>query len=126
MDGRLILVVEDDAEMAELLRDFLSRVGYNVIVVHTGSAALAACTGATPAKPPDLVVCDVMMNEMNGIELTRKLLATIPSLPIILFSAYADLALRDEARRAGARRLLSKPFGLAVMAAAVREELIRK
>lgn len=122
-----IAVVDDDPIMHGLLRDFLTRQGYKISNVNSATEALALFLSSTPTNPaPDLVLSDVKMSPLNGIELTKQLLASRPLLPVILFSVYESSELDTEALKAGARRLLKKPFPLAELANAIKAELGKK
>ena len=101
------VLIADDNDSVRLglsllldLHDNLTLVGEAV----DGATAIALCRLAQP----DVVIMDVMMPEMNGIEATRVLIAENPDLKIILLSSYLDTELLLEARAAGAIRYLSK------------------
>ena len=69
MANEKILVVDDDKNICELLRQYLVKEGYNVTMVHDGSAALAEFD----KLHPDLVLLDVMMPRMDGLEAVRRM-----------------------------------------------------
>ncbi len=117
-----ILVVDDDREMVFLLKEFLTRQGYDVAVANSGQSALRFF-GKGMVKSPEIVVSDVKMSPVNGLELATALQAHQPNLPVILFSAYANGNLEVAAEEAGAIRFLRKPFGLLEIADLVKEEL---
>lgn len=114
-----ILVVEDDPEMKSLLRDFLSRQGYGVVTAMSGAGALRLLEGGT--FDADLVVSDVRMAPMSGLELTRRLSSQSPDVPVVLMSAFGDAELEREALRCGAKRYVKKPFSLLTMEGVVRD-----
>ena len=74
---------------------------------------------------PKIVLSDVNMSPIDGLELTSLLRNERPNLPVILFSAYANGNLAEAAEKAGAKRFLRKPFGLHQVATMVEEELSR-
>ena len=98
-----ILIVDDDAELCNLLRLYLGRLGHCVSVVHGGQEALAFLEGCTP----DLVVADVMMPGMDGLELLRRLKADGRlSVPVLVYTGCQEHL--GEARRLGADACLAK------------------
>jgi DNA-binding NtrC family response regulator len=121
-----ILVVDDDAEMKLLLCDFLTRQGYNVKTASSGTAALNLLSSLPVDEAPNLVLSDVKMGSMSGIDLTKRILTEHPKLPVVLFSAFWNGELEIEALRSGARRFLRKPFPLGEIARTVNEELKKR
>ena len=92
-----ILVVDDEQEITLVLRSGLAKHGYDVRVAGEGEAALELFR----AWPPDLVVTDLSMPNMNGLKLCERLRA-ISSIPIIVLSVKGDEATKVEALDAGA------------------------
>jgi two-component system, response regulator, stage 0 sporulation protein F len=80
-----ILVVDDEKHICELYRSELEDEGYRVTVANSGAEALAEVEG----NPPDLIVLDVQMPGMDGIETLEKLLGRDKGIPIILNTAYS-------------------------------------
>jgi len=103
----LILLVDDDAETRILLRDFL-QADYNIILADNGLEAY----NKVLSNKPDLIVLDVMMPEMDGIELCFKLRENFDTshLPIILLTAKAEIEDRITGLKAGADSYIPKPF----------------
>lgn len=103
----LILLVDDDSEILMLLRDFL-KADYNIIFAANGLEALEKVS----SDKPDLIVSDVMMPEMDGIELCDKLRANFDTshLPMILLTAKAEIEDRIAGLKAGADSYIPKPF----------------
>ncbi len=103
----LILIVDDDPEILVLLKDFL-QVEYNIIFAENG---LEAYNKILISKP-DLIVSDVMMPEMDGIELCRKLRENFDTshLPIILLASKSEIEDRIAGLKAGADSYIPKPF----------------
>lgn len=118
-----ILVVDDDREMLILLQDFLTRQGYEVSIANNGKNALTFFKKTAPKEIPELVLADIKMSPVNGLELASALLANHPNMPVILFSAFANGGLAKASVHAGARRFLPKPFALSHLAAVLKEEL---
>jgi len=103
-----VLMVEDDVEVAALVRDMLSDIGYDVIHVSNPDAALGALANA---RHLDLVFSDIMMpGGKSGIDLARELRQRRPDLPVLLTSGYIERN-RDEAVAMGIQ-VLPKPYGL--------------
>jgi two-component system response regulator MprA len=78
-----ILVVDDDPRITELLRRVLAYEGYSVATGATGDEALAR----TLERPPDLIVLDIMLPGLNGLEVTQRLRAAGDHVPVILLTA---------------------------------------
>ncbi len=123
MPGERVLFVDDEEQIRKLLSTWLTRQGYEVIVATDGWEALKAIR----AKAPDLVITDVNMPIMNGLELTRRLRADhrTARIPVIMLSArkQADDVLTGYAE--GADEYIPKPVEMAVLSAKV-EVLIRR
>ena len=116
-----ILLVEDDAALAASSLDGLSALGFDVEHVGTGAGALAAV--ASPV-PPDVVLLDLGLPDMDGQEVCRRIRATA-DIPIIIVSARGDEADRVIALELGADDYLVKPFGMRELAARIRAVMRR-
>jgi len=121
-----ILVIDDDADMKLLLSDFLSRQGYSVRTASSGLDAFNLLGSLPVNQLPDLVLSDVKMGSLSGIDLTKRLVSKHPNLPVVLFSVFENGELQEEALKCGARRFLRKPFRLGEIAKIVKEELKKK
>jgi type II secretory ATPase GspE/PulE/Tfp pilus assembly ATPase PilB-like protein/RNA polymerase subunit RPABC4/transcription elongation factor Spt4 len=102
-----ILVVDDDLNLAELLKRFLEREFYDVTVAHNGREAIEQVY----LNKPDLIITDVVMPEMDGIELCRKLKSQLMTsfIPIIMLTRQSDLETEVEGFEVGADDFLPKP-----------------
>lgn len=109
--SRTILVVDDDALFRGLLEKLLHQLGHRVLLAADGEAALACQT----ADLPDIVLMDVVMPGMGGIEATRRLRAMNGRLPIVLISAQGDDDSRIQGLSAGADDYLYKPLKLPLL-----------
>jgi CheY-like chemotaxis protein len=104
--NQAVLVVDDDPDVLSILSAYLQRCGYQVRSAATAAEGLAAVTQSTP----DVVISDIAMPEMDGIELCRALRARNSKMPVILMSGHASAIEPDRIRKAGATALLAKPF----------------
>ena len=114
-DTGRILVVDDHALNSELLAVHLERLGYRVTSTGSGPAALAAIA----AEPPDLVLMDVLMPGMSGLEVLRRLRAEAAwaDLPVILVSGLGETEDIVEGLRLGANDYVTKPINLPILQA---------
>lgn len=118
-----ILVVDDDIDSLKLIGLMLQRQGYEVIAANTGSQALARVHN----DHPDLIILDVMMPDMNGYDVCKRL-RTNPdtqSIPIIMFTAKTLIDDKVAGFEAGADDYLTKPTHPAELAARVKQMLAR-
>ena len=121
--GEHIVFVDDEPALVALGQDLLGDLGYRVSGFTSAHAALAALREA----PDDIevVVTDLTMPEMSGIDLARAMLAIRRDLPIILATGYSGALTHEQVQAAGIRTLLVKPAVLETLATAVHEELRR-
>ena len=116
-----ILVVDDEASQRELLGGFAQKLGYRVCEADSGERALDAIRDETP----DLVLLDVRLPGINGIETLRRIRESTPDLPVLLITAFADHRQAVEAMKGGAGDYLSKPLDLDELRAAMADALGR-
>ena len=116
-----VLVVDDDKAVRESLRRSLEYNGYDVVLASDGAEALASIGTARP----DVVVMDVMMPRLGGLETTRALRAAGHDLPVLVLTARDAVGDRVEGLDAGADDYLTKPFALAELLARLRALLRR-
>ena len=119
-DKQRILVVDDEPQITRVLRRGLMTHGYDVRAAADGRSALQMLS----EWPPDLVVTDLSMPNMDGIELCRKL-RSFSQLPIIVLSVRGEERTKVEALDAGADDYVTKPFGMDELLARVRAALRR-
>jgi DNA-binding response OmpR family regulator len=117
-----VLVVDDDPSIREALDRALRLEGFGVSTRPDGGAALAT----VEAEPPDVLVLDVMMPGLSGVEVVRRLRAGGHELPICVLSARDELADRVAGLRAGADDYLVKPFELEELVARLHALLRRR
>lgn len=122
----LILLVEDTEAVTMLIRDYLFKYGYKVITARDGFEGIARIQEATP----DLILMDVMMPELDGIETTRRIRKQmgLEKVPIIALTALAMAGDRERCLEAGMNGYLSKPVDLKELLAVIEDTLkgIRK
>ena len=118
-----VLIVEDEPDIRELVVHHLKREGYQVSVAASGEEALRQ----VQASPPDLVLLDLMMPAMNGLEVCRRLRQdpVTASLPIVMLTAKGDEIDRVLGLEIGADDYVVKPFSPKELLARVRAELRR-
>ena len=109
-----ILLAEDDTSMREYLARSLTRVGYEVVAVGCGIDALPLLEG----DKFDLLLTDIVMPEMDGIELAQQANAMDPGIRVMFITGFAAVALQG-GRTAPEAKLLSKPFHLRELVAEV-------
>jgi CheY-like chemotaxis protein len=120
LNGR-VLVVDDEPAVGEFMGELLESWGLEVTVKPNGAEAEALFV-----KDPqrfDLVVTDQTMPKMTGIELTQRLLARRPGLPVILYTGYTERLTEEQTHRAGIRALVTKPVDIAAFFGLVRDIL---
>ena len=120
MTGRSILIVDDEPNIREIVALYLERAGFQVQVAGDGRAALQALTAALP----DLVILDIMLPGIDGLEVTRRLRSE-GSTPVILLTARREEADRIEGLELGADDYVVKPFSPQELVSRVRAVLRR-
>ena len=122
MESARILVVDDDEQIAAAVRRALVYEGYSVAVAHDGPSALeSACT-----KLPDLVVLDVMLPGIDGIEVCRRLRAAGDDVAVLMLTARTEVPDRVQGLDAGADDYPTKPFAYEELLARIRTLLRRR
>jgi two-component system response regulator PilR (NtrC family) len=117
--AKRILVADDERSLRELLAIVLRREGHEVLLAESGEVALTALKRG----PLDLLISDIKMPDMSGVEVLRAAKATDASLPAIMMTAYASTETAVEAMRLGACDYLIKPFDVDELKLKVREKL---
>lgn len=101
-----ILVVDDDQRIVKTTCDILKIKGHEPVAAYSGEEGVEKVR----SDPPDCVLMDIKMTGINGVEAMKRMKEIVPSLPVVLVSAYATDDLMDEAKRVGAYAVLSKPL----------------
>ncbi len=111
-----VFVADDDREMRNLIGASLRRDGYDVHLVDSGGELLTELDATREAGgTPELVITDVRMPGLDGLEVLRRIRETMPSVPVILITAFGDARTHERARSLGATFVLDKPFRLDVL-----------
>ena len=121
MPGRSVLIVDDNQVVRQVLRDLFTREGdFDVC-----GEAEDGRQGVEKAQmlQPDLIVTDLSMPVMNGLEETRILKKVMPTVPVIIFTAHSDPFLEKEAAAAGVSAVVSKSQAVTVLVAMARSLL---
>ncbi len=118
-----VRVVDDNEDVAETIERTLRRAGYEVIVAHRGADALEL----SRQRHPDVMVLDIMMPGMSGIEVCRHMRATpdLAETPILMLTARGEIMDKQEGYGAGTDDYLTKPFDLLELELRVRALLRR-
>src|ERR687898_298508 len=104
--GQRVLVVDDDPTVSDVVRRYLERAGIDVTLAADGPAALAAFA----ADRPDLVVLDLMLPGIDGLEVCRRMRADDPDVPVVMLTALGEEADRVIGLELGADDYVTKPF----------------
>src|SRR5215471_8193491 len=115
LNVKQILVVEDESRIAQIVRDYLERAGYRVAIAGNGTDALAFAR----SRHPDLVVLDLGLPQMDGLEVTRAL-RTQSNVPIIMLTARVDESDKVIGLELGADDYITKPFSPKELVARIR------
>lgn len=116
-----ILIVDDDPRITDLLRRILAYEGYSVTVAASGHAAL----NSTLEREPDIVILDIMLPGIDGLEVARRLRAAGDTVPILMLTARDAVADRVKGLETGADDYLVKPFAHEELLARVKAMLRR-
>ena len=116
-----ILVIEDQEDNRQILRDLLTSADFEVIEAEDGQAGLVAAAD----HRPDLILMDMQLPILDGYEATRRLKAdtALHAIPVIAVTSYASSSDVDKARAAGCDAFISKPFSPRQLLAKIREYL---
>jgi two-component system cell cycle response regulator DivK len=119
MTGERILVVEDNEKNMKLFRDVLSATGYRTLEARTGGEAIELAT----ANPPDLMLMDIQMPDVDGVEALRRLRADerTAAIPVLAVTAQAMQGDREHFLAEGFDGYLSKPVNVRELIGTVRQ-----
>ncbi|MHC4883732.1 MAG: response regulator [Planctomycetota bacterium] len=117
--GRRVLIIDDEVHMVTILSKLLQRDGCTVSTLTNGRHALQCVA----TFKPDLILMDLLMPDVNGINLLRSLRPAYAHIPVIVITGVAREGMLQEAALAGATRIVTKPFALEEVQAVLREYL---
>src|ERR1700675_4786340 len=119
--SKRVLVVEDQEDNRQILRDLLASVGYEMTEANDGEAGVAAAK----AQRPDLILMDIQLPLLDGYEATRRIKADpeLRTIPIIVVTSYALSGDESKARAAGCDAYVAKPYSPRQLLAKIREFL---
>ncbi|MEP7057482.1 MAG: response regulator [Caldimonas sp.] len=121
MDERTILYIEDNEYNRKIVRQLLSRTSYRLIEAVDGEAGIASAI----EELPDLILMDVQLPKMSGLDATRVLRTDVRTkhIPIVVITSFALSGDRERATEAGAEGYLAKPYSPRELLALVRQFL---
>jgi two-component system cell cycle response regulator DivK len=116
-----IVVVEDQADNLQILRDLLTSEGYQIIEAQDGEEGIRAAA----AERPDLILMDIQLPRLDGYEATRRIKAdpALRAIPIIVVTSYSLSGDEAKARAAGCDDFVPKPYSRRHLMAKIREYL---
>ena len=116
-----ILVIEDQEDNLQIVRDILTNEGYQIIEAQDGEAGVKAAT----VERPDLILMDIQLPLLDGYEATRRIKAdpALSAIPIIVVTSYSLSGDEAKARSAGCDAYVSKPYSPRQLLAKIREYL---
>lgn len=114
-----ILIIDDDRDMCALLNRYLTQNGFEVAEIYNGKKAIQHLEG----NQPDLVLCDIRLDDMDGIDVLKKIMEMYPGMPVIMITAYSDIRTSVNAMRMGALDYLTKPLLPKEILLSIREAL---
>ncbi len=110
MSGK-ILIVDDQKGVRRLLEELFKKEGWDVNVAADGKEAI----NKVAEKLPDIILMDVKMPNMNGLEASQIILENYGTIPIIMMTAYGEIEVVKKALDAGVKKCITKPFDIMVL-----------
>jgi two-component system cell cycle response regulator DivK len=119
--SKRILVVEDQEDNRQILRDLLASAGFEMLEAENGQEAITAAT----THKPDLILMDIQLPILDGYEATRRIKAdaALKAIPIIVVTSYALSGDETKARAAGCDDYVTKPYSPRALLAKIRQHL---
>jgi DNA-binding NtrC family response regulator len=108
---KIILIIDDEPEIIEVLTEFIHQIGHTSISASNGAEGLEVAS----QKNPDLIISDINMPKMNGLEMLEKLKASGSNVPVILFTAFSDTQKIRTAWKLGAFDFVEKPIDFSAL-----------
>ena len=119
--SKRVLVVEDQEDNRQILRDLLASAGYEMIEAHDGAGALIAAR----TQSPDLILMDIQLPEVSGLEVTKWLKddPELKAIPVVAVTAFAMKGDEERIRQGGCEAYLSKPISVGKFIETIRHFL---
>jgi PAS domain S-box-containing protein len=121
-----VLVVDDEPVLADMIKEMLERLGYEAVSCTGGMQALETFREQPPGRPFDLVLTDMTMPGLTGLELARELLELEPKILVVVMTGFSRSLNMDAALELGVREVIMKPVTLEKLAKTVRGVLDRR
>ena len=118
-DKKLLLIVDDEEEIRENLADFAEYSGFDVLQAGHGREALELVESSSP----NLIISDLMMPQMNGLELLQEIVNRKLDIPVIIMTAFGTMEYAIDAMKKGAADFIAKPIDLPYMMKVVNKVL---
>jgi two-component system cell cycle sensor histidine kinase/response regulator CckA len=118
-----IIIIEDEEENREILAIHLRRAGYQVIETMNGKQAKEEMDGCDEQSPVNLIITDIRMPEVNGVEVVDYVNKNFPDIPVIFVTGFADNELSDQLVEKGVKSVLVKPVEKNFLLKAVAEAM---
>lgn len=117
--GYRVLVVDDQKGVRRLLEELFKKEGYEVNVAVDGRDSIEK----VKANTPDIVLMDMKMPNMNGLEASEEIIKYDRNIPIIMMTAYGEIEIVQKALEVGVKKYITKPFDIIDLRNLVREVL---
>ncbi|MFC1694401.1 ATP-binding protein, partial [Candidatus Latescibacterota bacterium] len=118
-----ILFIDDEKQISWIAGKILMSLGYDVVIENDSLEALETFKARTESF--DLIITDLTMPHMTGVELAKKIMEIRSDIPVILCTGYSEIITSEEARARGIQELLMKPFNICTLAKSIRSVLDR-
>lgn len=118
-----LLIVDDEADVLQMLSRLFSGLGYDVVVTQDGNEAIDLLR---EEKAFDLMISDVCMLPVNGLWLLSLVREECPEMPVIMVTAYYSKDKANQALKMGAHAYIQKPFDMDTLTVAVEEALVKR
>lgn len=118
LNGR-ILIVDDEEDICRTLSDFLTDCGYEVLQATSGEEAIRLVKAARP----HLILLDIRMPEMDGLEILRRVRAVDQEVGVIMITAFTDITIAQESLKSGASDFVTKPIDLDYLETSIRVKI---
>ena len=121
METKTLLIADDEPNIRRVLQAIFQKDGYEVHIAENGVRALEVAASC----PVDVLITDLIMPDMNGVELLQKIKQKHPSVVAVMITAYATIKTCVDAMRYGASDYITKPFDMDEIRAVVKRSVIR-